>query len=287
MNASRLFDLLAVEDGDERMLRGIELLLFLHVTARLWVWALRPHPTAAELKLLVAIVATGLALVALRPTCTRRAAAGLAILLLGKVLATFPETSNHALLELLCVGLLACFDRRIAGERVLLLQTCRWVVVIVLFHSGLQKVLYGTYFDAQFLGSFVALKPTFAQALGPLLPAAELVRLTSLPIRAGAGPFAIESALVVALSNAVYVFEMGAPLLLLWRRARVVAAVAAIAFTALLQTAAREMFFGALFIGLLLLFLPRPINLRLLPLFATFYVALVALRWLAPGVWFN
>jgi hypothetical protein len=239
------------------------------------------------MKLLAAMIVTVLSIAALWPRWTRPAACGVALVLFGKVLATFPVTSNHAFLELLAVGLLACFDPKRREERALALQTARWGVVIVLFYSGLQKVLYGTYFDAQLLGSFIALKPTFAEALGPFLPHAELARLSALPIRAGVGPFAVGSTLVVFMSNAVYAFEMIAPFFLLWRPTRASAAVAVIIFTALLQTAAREVLFGTLFVGLLLLFPRRAFNLELLPVFAGLYAALLTIRYFTPEIWFN
>jgi hypothetical protein len=283
-----VFDLAADDAASEVDLkfRGFALLLLVHTSTRLWIWAMRPHPSE-ETKQLAAIVVTLLALAALWPRWTRTAAGGVALILLGKIIATFPVTSNHAFLEFLAVGLLACFDPRRGKERALAMQTARWGVIIVLFYSGLQKVLYGTYFDAMFLGSFIALKPSFADALGPLLPPAELARLAALPAQEGAGPFAVDSPLLVGASNAVYLFEMITPLFLLWRRTRAPAAVMAIIFTALLQTAAREMMFGALFIGFLLLFPRRAFNLGLLPVFAGLYAALLTMRYFAPEIWFN
>jgi len=259
----------------------------MHVTTRLWIWAMRPYAAAGASKYIVAVAATGLALSALRPAFERPALTAIALILLGKIVATFPETSNHSLLEFLAVALFAFLDRRSVEEGELLLRACRWMVLIVLFWSGLQKVLYGTYFHAQFLGAFIAFKSSFAQAFGAILPVAELARLQSLPIRAGAGPFAVNSLPLVMLSNAVYLVEMVLPALLLWTRTRAAAVLAAILFTAVLQTAAREIFFGALFLNLLLLFARRGVNRRLLPLFAMLYLGLLMTRLLAPGVYFN
>jgi hypothetical protein len=264
-----------------------ELILLMHVTARMWIWAMRPYPGVGAAKYVVAAAVTALALAAPRDARGRVVLAGIALILLGKVVATFPETSNHALLELLAVALLAFLDRRSAEEGELLVRSCCRIVAIVLFWSGLQKVLYGTYFDAQFLGVFIAAKPSFAQAFGWMLPATELARLQGLPLRAGGGPFAVNSPAVIVPSNAVYITEMALPFLLMWARTRAAAAVAAILFTAALQTAARELFFGALFINLLLLYPQRAVNRGLLPVFAVFYASLLALRLFAPGAYFN
>jgi hypothetical protein len=280
---------ITADDGSHQVdkLRAFELILLMHVATRLWIWALRPYAGAGSAKLVVAAAATALALAALRRAWARFAITGLALILLGKVVATFPETSNHALLELLAVALLATLDRRSAEERALQLQACCWMVVIVLFSSGLQKVLYGTYFAAEFLGAFIALKPSFAEAFGSVISSAELTRLQALPISQGAGPFAVASPAVVVLSNAVYIVEIVVAFLLLWPRTRTAAAVTAILFTAALQAAARELFFGALFVNLLLLFPRSAWNLRLLPFFGLFYAALLVTRLFAAGVYFN
>lgn len=259
----------------------------MHVTARLWIWAMRPYAAAGSSKYIVAVAVTGLALAALLPAFERVALSSIALILLGKIVATFPETSNHSLLEFLAVALFAFLDRRSVEEGELLLRTCRWLVLIVLFWSGLQKVLYGTYFHAEFLGAFIAFKPSFAQAFGTILPAAELARLQSLSAQVGAGPFAVNSLLLVVLSNAVYLVEMVLPALLLWTRTRAAALLAAILFTVALQAAAREIFFAALFLNLLLLFSRRAVNRRLLPIFAMLYLGLLMTRLLAPAVYFN
>lgn len=285
----RVLALVDAGDGDSQVgkLRAFELILLMHVGARMWIWAVRPYAPAGNAKLLVAAAVTALSLAALKRDWARPATALIAVILFGKLVATFPLASNHSLLEVLGVALLASFGRDSADERGVLLQALCWGALIVLFSSGVQKVLYGTYFDAQFLGSFIVLKPSFAAAFGWVVPAAELSRLQGLPIRAGAGPFAVDSFAVVALSNAVYLFEMAVPVLLLWCRTRIAAAAAAILFTAALQSAARELLFGALFINLLLLFTKAAFHRKAVPLFALFYGGLLITRLLAPEVYFN
>jgi hypothetical protein len=81
---------------------------------------------------------------------------------------------------------------------------------------------------------------------------------------------------------------MLAPLLLLVRRTRGPAALATIAFVFCIEAGALELMFGALFLNLLLLFLPRPINRTLLPGFAVFYAVLIGSRLgILPRFWFN
>ena len=63
---------------------------------------------------------------------------------LGFVAAAFPTNANHDLLVLLCLGLASVFDLERGDERQVLLACARWLVVIVLFTTGVQKLMYGT-----------------------------------------------------------------------------------------------------------------------------------------------
>lgn len=196
---------------------------------------------------------------------------------------TFPLTNNHWFLELYAVALLA-----IAGpggrDAPLALSGLRWLTAIVLFHTGLQKLLYGHYFAGDFLAFMVGRGDRFAALFQWLLPAAEVARLQAYqPFQAGAGPFRIAQPLFVALSNAVWLAELALPVGLLWRRTRTVAAIAAIAFVLALQLGARELGFALLFANLLLLFAPAGWARRLLPLFLAVLALALAATALAPG----
>ena len=138
--------------------------------------------------------------------------------------------------------------------------------MIVLFYSGVQKVLYGTYFDAQFLGLSIGHKPGLAWLFSQFLPADEMARLRALhPLAPGNGPYAIRSPLALLIANGVYVFEMATPVLLVWRRTWPYAVVAVLIVIAGIEVGARELLFGVLFVNLLLLFFARPVNRTLLP----------------------
>ena len=284
--------LLRLADADQRavhadVLRAFQLLLLLHVTARAWLWALRAGDDLA----LRALFATALALCALLGLSRRwaRTATTSALVLLAiKLVGSFPSTSNHFFIEVLCVALVAFVGTESAPERILLLEALRWLTVIVLFYTGLQKVLYGTYFDGQFLGFAIATRPPFAALFGCIAPA-EVARLRALqPFDVGAGPFAIAAPLAVAAANAAYLFEILAPAALLVRRTRPYAVAAALAFVVVIEVAARELMFGVLFANLLLLFLAWPLNRTLLPAFALLYAVLLGSRLdLLPAVTFN
>ncbi|MDX2168109.1 MAG: hypothetical protein SF182_13630 [Deltaproteobacteria bacterium] len=292
MRAARLLGLtdgVASEDAQAGLARGFQLFVLLHVSARTLLWALKDDDHLALRLMLPAGLALCFLVAARRPAWARRATLAALLLLSTKLFASFPGTSNHFFIEYCCVALLTLCDLRDAGERALALNAARWLMLIVLFWSGVQKVLYGTYFNAAFLGFSVAHKPSFAAVFAWLLPAEELARLQGLRATAvGSGPFAINAPLARLVANGAYLFEIVAPCLLLWRRTRVWAVLATIGFLVCIEAGARELMFGALFVNLLLLFLPRPVNRVLLPGFAAFYAVLIATRLgLLPKFQFN
>jgi hypothetical protein len=279
----------ADRSGQAAIVRAFTLFLFAHVVVRTLQWTVRADDWVAARALMTAALAA-CALVAWRQPARARAAATAAWLVLAiKLGASFPTTSNHFFIEFLCMGLVALCAPGDPDERALLLSGARWLTVIVFFYTGLQKVLYGTYFDAQFLGVSIGHAPSFAWLFGALLPAAELARLEALhPLAPGNGPFAMRSALAVAVSNGVWLFELVAPALLVWRRTRPWAAAAAVIVVACIEAGARELLFGILFVNLLLLFFARPVNRALLPVSLAILAALAASRvGLLPAFWFN
>jgi hypothetical protein len=197
----------------------------------------------------------------------------------------FPETGNHSFLELWVLFLLVFIGRKTRDEGVVLLATLRWIVAIMLFYTGLQKLLYGTYVDGQFLAAQIMLRPPFAEVFGWFAPAEEIARLQGLQWnRVGAGPIRAEAPLLLLASNAVYLFELAIPGALLWRRTRRPAVVALLLFTLAIQSGAREVFFGGLLVSLGLLFWPRDLHSPARWLFVAYYAVLATLRFSLPDL---
>ena len=204
-----------------------------------------------------------------------------AFVLLVSILRTanqFPFPANHHYFELGVLALGALFDDRKKGEAELLLQSCRWLVATVFFWAGLQKVLHGYYFGGEFLSYAISQEPRFAQIFGVLLPSEELIRLLSYgrPAPLGAGPYRAASGALMLVSNATYLLEMGVAIGLFIRRVRPVALCVAIALIVAIEVVAHEVFFGALYLGLITLFARRALNRQLLPLFVAIYAYLLA-----------
>ncbi|MCH2170598.1 hypothetical protein MK489_07420 [Myxococcota bacterium] len=196
----------------------------------------------------------------------------------------FPETANHTFLELSFLMLLTLWQPRDETEEALLLGSLRWMVVVVFVYAGIQKAVHGYYSDGVFL-TYQLQHPGFHSLLSWLLPADEVVRISSYANVAGDGPYRITSLPLQALSNLSYVWEVAAGLLLLFHRTRVFALAATIAFLVITEIMAREFFFGALYLNALLLFTRSDLNRRLIWLFVAFdvWVMLVKLE-LLPAV---
>ena len=96
-------------------------------------------------------------------------------------------------------------------------------------------------------------------------------------------PYRVGSLPLTLLSNAVYLAEMAIGALLVPRRTREWAALAAIAMVFAIQLAPREFMFALLYTNLLLLCVRGAPNRRLLPLFLGLYAWLLAALLGAPG----
>ncbi len=271
----RLVDDAGASGGDESDLEArvgiVRAFLMVHLAARAWV-VLGPSSEAWESGFAVAMTAAAVA--SFLPLLARAAVAFAAALMLGIVVRRMPITANHEFLELFLVALLAFCDVRITAERALFVRTARWLTVLVLFWSGAQKILFGTYFHGEYLSFCVAAYEPFRDTLGKLLPDAEVARLASIdPQGTPSGPFRATAPLFLLASNGAYFGEIGLSLSLLARRTRARAAVAMMGLILLIEIAAREVFFGGLAFLMLLLFVSPRIGRRVLPLVLVLYAA--------------
>jgi hypothetical protein len=117
---------------------------------------------------------------------------------------TFPYVANHTFLRLIVLLLLALPGPRVRQELRLVHAAIGWMTAIVLFYTGFQKVLHGTYFRGQYLAYMISFTDRFENVFSWILPAAELARLRAIeaPIP-GSGPFTADAPLFLILSNLV------------------------------------------------------------------------------------
>lgn len=179
----------------------------------------------------------------------------------------FPWTANHHYLELYCLVVVAIVGKRDSGDETLVLQALQWMTVMVFFHAGLQKLLYGYYFQAEFLAFMVGVQDRFANLFALLLPAEEIARLQGYSyLIPGAGPYRVSNALFIAASNFVWIAELTLPFLMMSRRTRTWGTLGTLLLVLMIELGALEVAFAMLFSSLLLLFLPGNWNRRLFPL---------------------
>lgn len=256
--------MLAFLDGDGEgtrlpKIQGFATILALLIATESWCRALALWDGLESLSFVTLAGATVLAAASLVPGWRRAAFAGLFLNQLVVLWHEFPGAGNHAYLEAVLCGFVALLDENDEDERVILLRSVRWIVCIILFASGLQKVVHGHWFDGQQLAYSLWI-PSFRPILEPLLSHAEFARLNAFSGNIGDGPYGTDAPALLLASNGVYLAEMALAALLLLRRTRILAVVATFAMLLTIEMGAREVFFGLNFANALLLFLPGDVH---------------------------
>jgi hypothetical protein len=249
----------ALVDGDDvavrsRRLAAFEQAFVLIVVAEYWLRAIPKWGLLGahyDVLLGVATVA-GLAIL-IGPRLRRPGFAALAAGHLVLLWSEFPSSGNHAYLELYVCLLAVLLRRDDPDEARLELRALRWLAVIVLFASGLQKVAHGYWVNGEYL-AFSLGSETYRALLGWTLPADELARIARLRGEVGDGPYRVASVPLLLLANGTWIAELGLAPALVWRRTRPLAVVGALLLLAGIEVVAREVFFGLVFASLILLF---------------------------------
>jgi hypothetical protein len=170
----------------------------------------------------------------------------------------FPSLSNHFALAASALAIVTLLEIDRDSEARLGLNLLRWTTGVVLFWTGLQKLLYGSYFHGQYFGWLVANDERFARGLALLVDSEELARLSKLgPVSSEIGAYRVDSLPLLVLANGTMLFELAAPFLLWWRKTRRWAVAAVVVFIVGVEAVARELLFGILFLNLLALFPER------------------------------
>jgi len=256
----------ALVDGDDRRVRARRLASFeqgfaLIVGVEYWLRALPRWDALALRYFLVLAVATPACLAIVVPW-TRFARRGAFALLATAhavlVWSEFPSTGNHAYLELLVCLLAAFLSPDDDGEALLYLRALRWLVVIVLFWSGIQKLVSGYWLGGEYL-AFALGSETYRSVLAWLVSPGELARLSALRGEVGDGPYRAAGPGLVLASNVAWCAEVLLAPALCWRRTRPLALVGALVLISIIEVAAREFFFGLVFALALLNFARRDV----------------------------
>lgn len=257
---ARCLEATGIDDPEaaESKLRSIRRLVLLTLACESWyVLGYVPYSSHRLAYGGVALAMTACAVAGWREPRARPATAVAFALLLGVVVSAFPWNANHQFLALLLLALQLLVSpdgsERDADVRTAL-AGMRWLATIGIVWAGLMKLYYGYWLEAEFLSFRVATDPDFRQALGFLVPSMELERLVGLGADVGAGPFRADAPLLAVVSNGTWILEILLPVGLLMPATRRPAMAATIALFVAIQLGAREVFFGGLMVGLLLLF---------------------------------
>jgi len=267
--------------------RAFQIILSLVICTEYWVKALNAWDELVTVEFVALAGATLLAAVVVHGRWRRAGLAGFAVLQLAYICAHFPHTGNHRYLELVFLAVLAFLRDDEDDEVRLTLRSLRWMVIVVLFFSGVQKLVHGYYFRGQFL-AYSMWRDWFRAALGPLLPAGDLERLTSYVVSVGDGPYLVSSPGFVAVSNAVWIVEITLAVFLVPRATRGVAWIATCLFVVATEAVAREFMFGIEFVAAITLFARGEVTRRMVVPVAMVLGLLVLMRLgVLPEVLFN
>jgi hypothetical protein len=279
-------------DGDDpgtvsTKIRAFQVILVLVVATEYWTKALRDWVAYGPADHAAVVVATLLAAVVVHGRWRRVGFAALALLQTWWIASYFPLAGNHRYLELFLAALFVLHDDSREAERVLLLRSLRWTLIVVLFYSGLQKCVHGYWHDGQFLAWSLGREP-FRLALRPLFSPAEFERLASLGGAVGDGPYSVTSLPLRVVSNVVWLSELALAALLFARRTRAAAAVAAFLFVVATEAVARELMFGVEFAAAMALFARSDLIRRLvLPAAVVLALLVLARGGVIPGMVFH
>jgi hypothetical protein len=189
----------------------------------------------------------------------------------------FPSTGNHVYLECFLCAICALLEPSQPEDQRLLTRSVRWVTGVIVFFAGIQKLVHGYYTNA-LMPAFLVQEPRFGRIFELLLPVSEAQRIHSYNGLDGAGPYLVSAPLFLIASNLVWTFEIALVIALFIPRARHVGVLAGIVFVVLIESGAREILFGLLFVNLLLMFLSTAANRRLIPVVVVTCVILILVR---------
>jgi len=211
-----------------------------------------------------------------------------------KLIRIFPMNSNHFAIEFFCLTFILIthfslvaktspqsdgdLDKIDFQKLQLLSQVLKWVPVIVLFGSGIQKMLHGTYFNGSFFAHYSSLNPDFASFFKLMYP--DLIFSRS-------GPFLFHAFGLLLISNLVWISEILFAILTIIPRFRIIGLAGSAFVVLFIQIVAREFLLGFVFMSLLFLF-SEGLNKKIFPVFAILHIYFLAskLGWVWP-IFFN
>lgn len=272
----QIFNIMVIKDGADDLrskLRCFIIFLLFHLAIR---DCFQFIDTAALWKILTTILFLVIMICVLFNFYTKTVLYIALSVLTVKMFYHFPFNSNHLIIEFIAlIFIITCANRSNDHDK-LLCQMLRWVLFIILFFSGIQKILYGTYFNGTYFIYMARSTPSTHWFFGLFLPIEQIKALKPSDI------LLIKSPILMVISNGVYVLEILGSLLLLFPKCLKIAICTIFGVIVGIEMVAQEFLFGCLFLNLLLLHIPGDWNKRCLPLFIIFYFILFVIKILQP-----
>lgn len=277
----QLFDIMVVDDDEHTLhskLKAFTILILFHVTVS---HLLKYNVLETSIELVNAILLATIFLLFISNIYPKLSLYAASLIMCIELYLVFPKISNHFLIEFLAIILITLSYRTSKDNDVILCQMLRWLLFVTLFYSGVQKLVGGTYFNGSFFIFNATINPCFFWFFSKLV-SADTINMIQSP-----GPYLVDSPLIVALSNGVYIAEIIAALLLLHRKYYKIAIALTFSLIIGIEIVARELLFGCLFLNLLLLYIPGNWNKRCLPYFIIFYGLMIISQTLNLGIYFS
>ena len=187
----------------------------------------------------------------------------------------FPVNDNHTWLETVILVLFLLMDFKQPTQRELFVAMGRWIMTLLMFHSALQKILHGEFFNGMFLATLVNERRP-KPFLEILLGSEEFDALRRTLENGLESPIALHSPFALALSNLVYLAELFVAVLLLAKPTRAVGAKLGVLVLLAIEAVARVLPFGFLALNLLALFFPLTWRRRVCASTVLAYICLLA-----------
>jgi len=273
--------------GAAKQIYAFQSILVLVVTAEYWNRLIKNWHALDPFLAASAMAVTVLGILVLLGRRRRLSFAGMSLLVASYLVVVFPGGGNHEYLELLLCLLCAGLDPDDESEWQLFVGAVRWMACVIFFWAGIQKLVYGFYFEGQYLAYSIS-RETYANVFSWLMPTDELARLASYNGSPGTGPYLSHDRLFLLISNLTYIVEIALAPLLLVHATRRAAVIVAFLLLVGIESAAREIFFFFVLFNMLLLFLDSDLNRRLIgPVAVILGSMLLAHLGVLPEVVFN
>lgn len=258
-------------------IRAFELSLVVLCSTEIWARGLEVHQLGVPYRWYLPIIVTLSGAIACVPAWRRRGFALLGLAMIVVIWEAFPTTGNHVYLECFLCWICALLDPSRKEEQRLMVRSLRWITCVILFFAGIQKLVHG-YYTNGLMPAFLLQEPRFERIFALLLPASEAQRILSYSGLDGTGPYLVSTPLWLLASNLTWMLEIALAVALFVPQTRAVAVWVAMIFVALIETGAREILFGLLFVNLLLMFLNSAANRRVIPITVVICAAMILMR---------